>query len=74
LKYLAKNPEESISNAIKELDLKPIKKSELKNIIKEVTSQPGLTFDRAFGIVMSRVRGRVEAKDVMKLVKKSIKS
>lgn len=74
LKYLASNPEESVIYAITSLNLKPIKLTELKKIVKDVVAQPGLTYDKAVGIVMSKVRGRIEAQIVMKTVKKMFKS
>lgn len=73
LKYLAASPDKSIDNAIEELNLKAINTSELKKIVKDVLAQPGLTVDKAVGLVMSRVRGRIEAQTVMKIVKKVLK-
>jgi len=69
LKYLASKPEENVANAIRELNLRPIKINQLKKIVKD-TIYPGLSFEKAVGMVMSKVRGRVDAKVVMKLVKK----
>jgi len=74
LKYLASNPEETAVHAISSLELGAMKLSELKRIVKDVVSQPGLTYEKAVGIVMSKVRGRVEAQNVMKLVKRMLKS
>lgn len=73
LKYLAAKPGETVDNIVKELNLTPIKIFELKNIVKETVSQPNITFDRAVGFVMSRTRGKADAKIVMKLVKKMLK-
>jgi Glu-tRNA(Gln) amidotransferase subunit E-like FAD-binding protein len=73
LKYLAENPDKNVSDSIEALNLKAIKLSELKKIVKEVLAQPGLTLDKAIGLVMSRVRGRIEAQVVMKIVKKMFK-
>ncbi|MEM7825434.1 MAG: Glu-tRNA(Gln) amidotransferase subunit GatE [Candidatus Aenigmatarchaeota archaeon] len=70
--YLAKNPDKNVAFAIKELDLKPVKLKELKDIIKSVVSKD-MSFEKAFGLVMSKVRGRVEAKEVMKVVRRFIK-
>ncbi|MDI6798931.1 MAG: Glu-tRNA(Gln) amidotransferase subunit GatE [Candidatus Aenigmarchaeota archaeon] len=72
LKYLAKKPSDTVSNAIKELNLKPIRISELNKIVKEVIT-PGMSFEKAVGIVMSKVRGRIDAEVVMKVVKEAMK-
>jgi uncharacterized protein YqeY len=47
---------------------------ELKKIIEEVVAQPNLNYDKAVGLVMSKVRGRIDAQVVMKEVKKFVKS
>ena len=73
LKFLARKPEKSLKDAIKQLNLKPIKKSELKKIVKEILEIPDLTFEKAFGIVMSKVRGRADPNTVRKVVKKYFK-
>jgi Glu-tRNA(Gln) amidotransferase subunit E-like FAD-binding protein len=70
LKYLASKPQETVADAIGELGLKPISLEELKNIINDVTAQPGITFDKAVGLVMSKVRGRVDAQMVIKTLKR----
>ncbi len=70
LKYLAKKPTANVASAIKELKIEPIKLTELKAIAKEILAQPGLTLDKAIGLVMGRVRGRIEAEVVVKTVKK----
>jgi len=70
LKYLASKPEENVSEAISSLNLKAMKMNELKNIVKEVVAQQGLTFDKAVGLVMARVRGRIEAQTVIRIVRK----
>lgn len=72
LKYLAKYPQELVGTAIKELDLKPLSTDELKNIIREVSSQPGMKTDKVIGVVMSRVRGKVDAQNVIETVKKIV--
>jgi Glu-tRNA(Gln) amidotransferase subunit E-like FAD-binding protein len=72
LSYLAKNPDKSVAFAVKELELKPIKLSELKEIAKSIVT-PDMPFEKALGLVMSKVRGRIEAKEVMKVVKKLLK-
>ncbi len=72
LKYLARNPEKSVENVIKELKLEVLSKEELERIVKE-TFSPDLSFGKVVGLVMSRVRGRANAQDVIKLVKKFMK-
>jgi glutamyl-tRNA(Gln) amidotransferase subunit E len=73
LKYLATNPEKKVSDAIKELKLRPISIKKLRKIVKEIIAQPGINYEKAVGIVMGRVRGRIEAQVVMKTVKKMMK-
>jgi len=73
LKYLASYPGESVENVIRELNLRPISLNELKKIVEEVLTQPGLSYEKAVGIVMSQVRGRIEAQTVMETVKKLMK-
>ena len=73
IKFLAEKPGETATSAIKELNLEPMGVNELKKIIEEVLSKPGLTYDKAVGIVMSKVRGRIEAEVVMQQVKKLMK-
>jgi glutamyl-tRNA(Gln) amidotransferase subunit E len=73
LKYLANYPGETVQNVVKELNLRPISIAELKKIAEEVIAQPGLTYEKAVGIVMSQVRGRIEAQTVMEVVKKLMK-
>jgi glutamyl-tRNA(Gln) amidotransferase subunit E len=73
LKYLANYPGENVQNVVRELNLRPISIPELKKIVEEVISQPGLTYEKAVGIIMSRVRGRIEAQTVMEVVKKLMK-
>lgn len=71
LKHLAKNPKKRVSEAIKKLGLKMIRKTELRRIIKQaVKENPNLKRDKIFGIVMSRVRGKADPQVVMKVVRK----
>jgi glutamyl-tRNA(Gln) amidotransferase subunit E len=74
LKYLSLKPQESVSDAIGNLNLRAMKLEDLKGIVKEVVEVPNLTFDKAFGIVMSRVRGKADAQVVKKMVRKMFKS
>jgi glutamyl-tRNA(Gln) amidotransferase subunit E len=73
IKFLSEKPGETANSAIKELNLEPLNVSDLKKVIEEVL-KPGLTYEKAVGIVMSKVRGRIEAEVVMQQVKKLIKS
>lgn len=73
LKYLANKPQETTASAVKSLNLTAISTSKLKEIIKQIVEQPNMNFDKAVGIVMSKVRGRIEAEVVMRQVKKMMK-
>ena len=73
IKYLAAYPQNAVGDAVKELDLKPLSISELKEIVKEIVSQPNMNFDKAVGIVMSKVRGKIDAQTVMNAVKSLMK-
>ena len=72
LAYLAKNPESSVNTAIKELNLTPISLKEVRKIAKSIV-YPDMPFEKALGLVMSKVRGRAEAKEVAKIVKELLK-
>ena len=69
LKYLARYPQDSVEDSLKELDLKPVTAVDVKNIAKEILEQPNMTFEKAYGTVMSKVRGKIDAQEVMKIVK-----
>jgi Glu-tRNA(Gln) amidotransferase subunit E-like FAD-binding protein len=73
IKYLAAYPQNAVGDAVKELDLKPLSVSELKDIVNEVVSQPNMNFDKAVGIVMSKVRGKIDAQTVMNVAKSLMK-
>ncbi len=68
--YLSEHPQETVGNAVKELNLQPISIGELKKIVEEIISQSGLTVEKAAGIVMSKVRGRIDAQTVIDIVKR----
>ncbi len=72
LEHIAKNPQKKITVAVKELGLTAVTTVELNKIIKELVT-PEMNFDKALGIVMSKVRGRIEAKIVVDAVKKFLK-
>lgn len=72
IKFLAAYPQSGVGDAIKELDLKPLSASEVKEIAKEIVA-PNMNFDKAVGIVMSKVRGKTDAQTVMNVVKSLMK-
>lgn len=69
IKYLAAYPQNGVGDALKELDLKPLTADDIKSMAKEVLSQPNMAFEKAYGIVMSKVRGKIDAQEVMKIMK-----
>ncbi|MEK6909493.1 MAG: Glu-tRNA(Gln) amidotransferase subunit GatE [Candidatus Aenigmatarchaeota archaeon] len=73
IRYLAAYPQNGVDDGLKELDLKPLTTAEVKEIAKEIVSQPNITFEKAYGIVMSKVRGKIDAQEVMKIVKSMMK-
>jgi glutamyl-tRNA(Gln) amidotransferase subunit E len=73
LKYLSEYPGETVGNIVSELNLTAISMDELRKIIEEVVAQPNLSYDKAVGLVMSKVRGRIEAQVVLKEVKKMMR-
>jgi Glu-tRNA(Gln) amidotransferase subunit E-like FAD-binding protein len=73
LKYLAAYPQENVGTAVKELDLRPVSIGELREMAKEIISQPGMNSDKAVGILMSKVRGKIDAQEVIKIVKNIMK-
>ncbi|HDM05831.1 MAG TPA: Glu-tRNA(Gln) amidotransferase GatDE subunit E, partial [Candidatus Aenigmarchaeota archaeon] len=80
LTYLANNPERSVKDAIKELSLTPISLKELERIVKEkmvkneeLLRQVGSKAEKVLlGLVMKEVRGRIEIKHVVNVVKKMV--
>ncbi|MBI1979029.1 MAG: Glu-tRNA(Gln) amidotransferase subunit GatE [Candidatus Aenigmarchaeota archaeon] len=73
IKYLAAYPQNGVGDALKELDLKPLTTADVREITKEIVSQPNIKFEKAYGIVMSKVRGKIDAQEVMKIVKSMMK-
>ncbi len=64
------NPTESVSEAVNKLNLSILKKPELRKIITQlVKDSPGTPREKLYGIAMSRVRGRADPQEVLKLVK-----
>jgi len=73
-KYFAEKPGETVASAIEELSLSPISASDLNKMIKELLEQtPNITYEKAVGLIMSKVRGRIDAQVVMSTVKKYFK-
>lgn len=73
IKYLAAYPQNGVGDALNELDLKPLTIDDVRSIAKDIVSQPNITFEKAYGIVMSKVRGKMDAQEVMKIVKSMMK-
>ncbi len=74
IKYLASYPQNGVSDAVKELDLKPLTPVDVKQITEEILAQqPNMPFEKVYGIVMSKVRGKIDAQEVMKVVKSTMK-
>jgi len=71
LKYLAKDPKSSVSAAVSELNLEVMKTSDLIRMVQALAKEnPDLNKDKIIGVVMSRVRGRVNSEDVVRIVKR----
>lgn len=73
IKYLAAYPQNGVADALNELDLKPMTSEEVREIAKGILTQPNMPFEKAYGIVMSKVRGKIDAQEVMKIVKSMVK-
>ncbi|MBI2545356.1 MAG: Glu-tRNA(Gln) amidotransferase subunit GatE [Candidatus Aenigmarchaeota archaeon] len=74
IKYLASYPQDGVSDAVKELNLRPLTASEVKDIANSILSeQPNIQFEKLYGIVMSKVRGKIDSQEVMHIVKSLIK-
>jgi Glu-tRNA(Gln) amidotransferase subunit E-like FAD-binding protein len=72
LAYLAENPEKSVENAIKELNLQLLSEEEIEKIVRDVIKSGTKNFDLVMKAVMSKVRGKAEVQSVMKVVKRLI--
>ncbi len=69
LKSIAKVPGKKVEDVIDELNLQMISRSELDNIVSEIVRRnPEMPKEKVIGIVMSNVRGRADAQDVVKAV------
>lgn len=69
LRMLAENNTKKISEVAKKLGFTTLTHAELDKIIRE-TVKPDMPFNKAIGIVMSKVRGKADAQTVIKAVKK----
>jgi len=70
-KYFAEKPGETVTSAIDELDLSPVRVADISRMAKELLEQtPNITYEKAVGLIMSKVRGRADPQVVLKTVKK----
>ena len=75
LEFLADNPDKNVKNAISELNIKPMSRVELQNVVDEVLAQHsnpkkvGLPFKVIMGEVMKLTRNRIDGKLVKEVVK-----
>lgn len=72
LRHIPRNPQKKISDLVKELNLSLLSENEIEKMIKQ-TIQKGMPYEKAVGLVMSKVRERAQPEVVMKLVKKNLK-
>jgi glutamyl-tRNA(Gln) amidotransferase subunit E len=65
------NPDESLEDAVKKLNLTMVRPKELKRTIAQLAEDsPDTPKEKLYGIAMSRVRGRADPQEVLKLVKR----
>jgi glutamyl-tRNA(Gln) amidotransferase subunit E len=69
LSFIAKNPSKKIDDGVRELKLDKIFKSELEKIVKKTLEESKGDKKLAFNRIMSEHRLRVEAKEVMTILK-----
>jgi len=69
LSFVAKNPSKRVDDAIREMKLEKISKTELEKIVKKAVEENKGDKKLAFNRIMSEYRLRVEAKDVMHILK-----
>ena len=75
LKYKVKHPNEPMIVGVKKLGLQVISDDELMKIVKEVMAKnKGKPEGKIIGLIMSRVRGRVKSENVVRIVKRLLKS
>jgi len=74
LENFIKHPSEPISESIEKLNLGILEKKEIRKIVsKLVKDSPDTRKEKLYGIVMSKVRGRADPKEVLEIVEKEIK-
>jgi glutamyl-tRNA(Gln) amidotransferase subunit E len=74
LAHIAQKPEMGVLAAVEQLKLTPISLAELKAAIRKVIRQnPTVPERKIVGLVMSQVRGRAEAEQVVRTVRQLIK-
>ena len=69
MKFFANNPNDTNENAIKKLGIKTLSQKEIESIVKDAISKAERP-EKAIGIAMSKLRGKVDAKIVVAMVKK----
>jgi Glu-tRNA(Gln) amidotransferase subunit E-like FAD-binding protein len=75
LKYKVKHPEQPMIVGIKKLGLQVISNDDLMRIVKEVIKKNRRKPEgKIIGLIMSRVRGRVKSENVVRIVKRLLKS
>jgi glutamyl-tRNA(Gln) amidotransferase subunit E len=75
LKYKIKHASQPMIVGVKKLGLQVISNDELMRIIKDVIKKnKGAPEGKIIGLVMSRVRGRVKSENVVRIVKRLLKS
>jgi len=75
LKYKIKHPKKPMIVGVKKLGLQVISNDELMRIVKDVISKnKGKPEGKIIGLIMSRVRGRVKSENVVRIVKRLLKS
>lgn len=69
MKFLAQNPGESVEASLKKLGIKTLSKKEIEDIVRQAVKDADHP-EKAIGIAMSKLRGKVDAKTVVDMVKK----
>lgn len=69
MKFLAKNPDKAAADAVRELGIRTVARKEIESIVKRAVADSD-RLEKAIGIAMSELRGKVEAKKVVDMVKK----
>lgn len=72
IKHMAMNTKHTVQMAIKELGLESMSDQEIEKIVKEI-STGDMPEGKLIGLVMSKVRGKADPQNVIKIVKKFTK-